>query len=125
MARPSARRPRAEREGRTATLRLRCTPGERAEIEAAAAAAGLGLSEYMRVTALHGSAPAKVDRATVAALAAHAGNLSRLGGLLKLWLSERRGDGAPAVAVDQVLAEIRTAVDRLADAATALVAGRR
>jgi len=43
-------------------------------------------------------------------LAGHAGELNRVGGLLKLWLSERRGDGAPAIAVDGVLADIKVAV---------------
>ncbi len=106
----TARRPRRPRVNRSSALTLRCTPEERAEIEARARVAGLPLSEFIRVSAQTVTISSRADHQTVVQLARHAGELNRLGGLLKLWLAERRGDGAPAVAVDQVLTDIKAAV---------------
>jgi hypothetical protein len=45
------------------------------------------------------------------------GDQGRLGGLLKLWLMERAGQGAPAVAVRRVLDRIGEMQAQLADIA--------
>ncbi len=45
--------------------------------------------------------------------------LGRLGGLLKLWLAERRGGRAPAAEVYKGLADIKAGIDPLAEKAAA------
>ena len=114
------RQPRRPKVNRSSALTLRCTPDERAEIEARALASGLPLSEFIRVSAQTVTIRARADLDAVAGLAKIAGDLGRLGGLLKLWLAERRGDGAPAVEVDKVLADIKGAIDLLAEKAAAI-----
>jgi hypothetical protein len=116
MGEPRLRQPRTLRENMSCLLKVRCTPTERAQVEARAKAAGLPLSEYVRVSALHATINSRVDYAAVTTLARNAGELNRLGDLLKLWLLERRGDGAPAIAVGGVLSDIKVAVERLTDA---------
>ena len=111
------RKERKAREGRTALLRGRLTPTERAEIEARAEAAGLPLSEFVRVSAQTVTIRARADLDAVHGLAKIAGDLGRFGGLLKLWLADRRGDGAPAIEVDKVLAEARAVIEVLAEKA--------
>lgn len=110
------RKPRVPREGRTVALHVRCTPSEREAIDARARSVSMPLSDYVRVAALHSEVRSKADKLAVLEMAKHAGELGRLGGLLKLWLSERRGDGAPAIAVDQVLADIGATLARLDEA---------
>lgn len=115
MNRPNARKPRQLPEHRTARLEVRLTPSERAEIAARARAAALPLSDYIRASALHASVRSVYDLDAVNTMAALNGNLGRVGGLLKLWLAERRGDGAAAVKVDDVLASLMEIKDQLAD----------
>lgn len=113
MKRPSARRPREAKEGRTVKVETRCTPSEREAIRARAASVEMRLSDYLRAAALHSEVRSKADKHAVRALAGYTGELGRLGGLLKLWLTERRGDGASAIEVDRVLAQISALIDRM------------
>lgn len=69
-------------------IKVYCLPDERACIEAKAEAAGLSLSTYLLTVgqgyAIHGV----MDYEKVRELAAINGDLGRLGGLLKLWLTD-------------------------------------
>lgn len=113
MRRPSVRKPRAEKEPRPTYLRFRCSLRERALVEARAASVEMRLSDYLRAAALHSEIRSKADKHAVRALAGFTGELGRLGGLLKLWLSERRGDGASAIKVDHVLDQISATITRM------------
>lgn len=113
MKRPSVRKPRAEKEARPAYLRFRCSLRERALVEARAASVEMRLSDYLRAAALHSEIRSKADKHAVRALAGFTGELGRLGGLLKLWLSERRGDGVSAIKVDHVLDQISATITRM------------
>jgi hypothetical protein len=77
--------------------------GERAEIEARAAAAGLSVSSYLRAAGLGHPVRSVLDHETVMALAKVNADQGRLGGLLKLWLSQRPGEGAAETDVRQLL----------------------
>ena len=48
------------------------------------------------------------DLKAVAELGRINGDLGRVAGLLKLWLAERRGQGAPATDVERMMGEFRT-----------------
>lgn len=92
---------------RNRPLKVYVTPEERQAVEGRAAEAGLSTSAYLLATGLNHRLTPAYDYQVVQQLAKVSGDLGRLGGLLKLWLAEKRGQGAPAMAVDQVLKETR------------------
>lgn len=69
-------------------LQVYCLPEERARIGASAKAAGLSVSEYLRRIGMGYQVTGKVDFDAVLVLARINGDLGRLGGLLKMWLSD-------------------------------------
>jgi len=79
------------------------TPDERAEIAARAEQAGLSLSAYMRAAGLNHPVPSVLDLKAVADLGRVNGDLGRVAGLLKLWLAEKRGQGARPVDVEALM----------------------
>ena len=82
------------------------TPEERAEIERLAASAGLPVSVYLRTLGLAYEPKSVLDAERVGDLLKACGDLGRLGGLLKLWLVDRPGEGAPETDVRQLLDQI-------------------
>ena len=64
-----------------------CLPEEKAELEAKASAADLSLSRYLRDVGLGYSIRGTLDSQAFLDLAHTRGDLGRLGGLLKMWLS--------------------------------------
>jgi hypothetical protein len=91
-------------EQKTAPMQVRLTPAERAELAAAAADAGLTVSDYIRRRALGRRITARVDLTVI-------NELRRLGGLVKhLTL----GSHIDAEAGREALAELREAVARIA-----------
>jgi hypothetical protein len=89
-------------------LQVVVDPDERAEIKRRATAAGLSVSAYLRAAALNRKISAVLDHAAVGDLVKGAGDQGRLGGLLKLWLVDRPGTGAPEI-------EVRRLLERLGD----------
>src|ERR1700744_860914 len=92
---------------------------ERAEIKRRAQAAGLSVSGYLRAVALNHKISSDLDHAAVGDLGRVAGEQGRLGCLLKLWLVDRPGKGAPEI-------EVRRLLERLGDlqATLAEIVGR-
>lgn len=91
-------------------LRVYVSAVERAQIQARAASANLSVSDYLRTAGLNHPIRSTMDHDAIRALAALHGDLGRVGGLLKLWLAERRNQGVPAVQVDaelNALAQLR------------------
>jgi hypothetical protein len=74
-------------------IRVYCLPDERAAIEANAAAAGMSVGAFLREVGQGYRVTGTVDAAHVRELARINGDLGRLGGLLKLWLSDPRKSG--------------------------------
>src|SRR6202012_1603176 len=79
---------------------------ERAEIKRRAQAAGLSVSGYLRATALNHRISSVLDHTAVGDLVKVAGDQGRLGGLLKLWLVDQPGKGAPEIEVRRLLARL-------------------
>jgi hypothetical protein len=104
---------------RQRTLRVVVSATERARIEQRAKIAGLSVSAYLRAAGLNQPIRSVLDHDAVRELAKVNGDQGRLGGLLKLWLMQRGGEGAPAV-------EIRRVLDRITEIQTQLanIAGR-
>ena len=98
-----------ETRDRQRPLKVFVTDDERAYILESAAIAGLSVSMYLRVAGMHGRPNSVLDLQAVRDLQKVNADLGRLGGLLKLWLSERTGQGAPAVDVRGILRQVEAA----------------
>ena len=80
---------------------------EREEIQARARGCGLSVSAYLRALGLGHEPRSVYDLTTVDTLAQVNGDLGRFGGLLKLWLGERPGQGARVADVESLLRHTR------------------
>jgi hypothetical protein len=69
-------------------IKVYCLTDERAEIEAMARQTGNSTSSYLRLVGQGYCAPSILDYERVQELARINGDLGRLGGLLKLWLTD-------------------------------------
>lgn len=87
-------------------LRIYVSDVERGQIEAAAKTAGLSVSSYLRALGVGHEPASALDHEAISSLIQIAGNQGRLGGLLKLWLSERPGEGASEVDVAGLLDDL-------------------
>ena len=69
-------------------IKVYCLPGERDQIKAQALATGLSLSTYLLRVGMGYQVRGILDNKRVEELARINGDLGRLGGLLKLWLTD-------------------------------------
>ena len=76
-----------EKERRDKKLRVPVLPIEDAEIRSKATDAGLTVAEYLRNLGLGYQVPSVIDNRKVDALLKINADLGRLGGLIKLWLT--------------------------------------
>ncbi len=77
--------------------------------------AGLSVSAYLRAVGLGKAIRPAFDHAAVLTLAKVNGDQGRLGGLLKLWLVDRPGRGAPESEVRRLLDRIGALQAQLAE----------
>lgn len=70
---------------------------------------GLSVSAYLRQIGLGATPRPLLDQQLILALIKISGDQGRLGGLLKLWLSDRPGAGASAFDVRKLLRQIEEA----------------
>lgn len=100
-------------------IKVWCLPQERAAIEANARAAGMSLSMFMRNVGMGYHVRGVIDQDMVLRLAKINGDQGRLGGLLKLWLTndEKLGREDP----DQMRRVIHGVLSRLADTQIAML----
>lgn len=89
------------------------TPEEEAAIADLAAQTGLSNSGYLRAVGLNQPVRSVLDLKAVADLGHVNGDLGRVAGLLKLWLAEKRGQGARPVEVQGIMNEFRALQARL------------
>jgi len=106
-----------ERQARNRLLPMKVfvTDRERERIEERAKAAGLSVSAYLRTAGLGHPIRSVLDYDAVRDLAKVNGDQGRLGGLLKLWLVDRPGRGAPEIEVRRLLERIGDLQGQLAD----------
>ena len=103
-------------------LRVPVLPDEEAEIKRLAASVGLPVAAYLRNVGLGYQVPGILDNKRVEELARINGDLGRLGGLLKLWLTDdvrtaRFGEAS----VRALLGRIETTQDQMAGVMRAIV----
>ncbi|WP_321902411.1 conjugal transfer transcriptional regulator TraJ [Burkholderia cenocepacia] len=103
----------ATRKG-TTPIKVYCLPDERAEIETLAAASGNSASTYLRLVGLGYRVEAIVDAEQVRELVRVNGDLGRLGGLLKLWLTnDARVAGFTPATIYALLSRIEATRDEM------------
>ena len=97
-------KPKSERRRREAQIKIRVTAEELAAIESNAAGCGLTTPELLRRLGQGYVPRSKLDQRHIRELCSVAGDLGRLGGLLKLWLIEKRAGHLPrdSVAITEV-----------------------
>lgn len=91
---------------RNRTLRVVVNSAERAQIETNAAAASMTVSAFLRAVGTGYEPKSTLDDQAVLKLINVAGDQGRLGGLLKLWLRDRPGEGASEHDVSQLLNDL-------------------
>ena len=111
-------KPNATREG-VAPIKVWCLPDERQAIAAGAAAAGLSLSAYLRKIGMGYEIRSVLDQERIIQLAKINADQGRLGGLLKLWLTndEKFAGRNP----DHTRAMIYRVLERILDTQAALL----
>ncbi|MBR8087034.1 conjugal transfer transcriptional regulator TraJ [Burkholderia vietnamiensis] len=105
-------------------IKVYCLPDERAAVQAKADAAGLSLSAYLLRVGMGYEIQGILDHRRVHDLAKVNGDLGRLGGLLKLWLTNdaRVAEFTPAT-IRALLAKIEATQDELRAVMTQVVRG--
>ncbi|OQW47567.1 MAG: hypothetical protein A4C66_06235 [Nitrospira sp. HN-bin3] len=99
-------------------IKVYCFPDERETIEQQARSTGLSKSSYLLRVGMGYPIRSIVDHHQVEELIKINGDLGRLGGLLKLWLS----NGKPAPGIDaRTIRETLTKIDRTQDEMVALM----
>jgi hypothetical protein len=116
-SRPAARR-------KLPPIKVWVNEDERAEIADRAAQAGMSMSAYLLAAGMNHPIRSVLDLKAVADLAKVNGDLGRVAGLLKLWLAERRGQGAHPVDVEAVMTEFRTLQTKLTSIMSRAVRGK-
>ncbi|OQP74975.1 CopG family transcriptional regulator [Xanthomonas citri] len=101
------------------------TEDERAKMVERAAQAGMSQSAFLRAVGLNEPIRSVVDLQAVAGLAKVTGDLGRVAGLLKLWLAEKRGQGARPIDVESVMIEFRELQAQIREKMSAIVFARK
>lgn len=89
-------------------IKVYVSASERAEIEHRASAVKLAPSTFMRSLALGFEPTSAFDKVAIKTLIKLHADQGRLGGLLKLWLTEKQGEGMNARNVRSVLQQIES-----------------
>jgi hypothetical protein len=111
---------RAGPQRRTQAIAVWVRPAERAKIQRLAASSGLSMSVYLKTLGLAYEPKSVLDAERVGDLLKACGNLGRLGGLLKLWLVEKPGQGAAEEEVRHLLEQIQEAREAIVDKVAAI-----
>ncbi|HHL3407133.1 TPA: CopG family transcriptional regulator [Klebsiella pneumoniae] len=101
------------------------TDEEKEAITERAEQAGMSRSGYLRALGLNSPVRSVVDLQAVADLGKVNGDLGRVAGLLKLWLAEKRGQGAKPIDVERVMIEFRELQAQIREKMSAIVFARK
>jgi hypothetical protein len=109
----------------TAPVKVYCLPEERAQLLANARAAGKSASTYLLNVGLGYPVPGLLDQRRVEELLRVNGDLGRLGGLLKLWLTnDERTAAFGESTIRALLAKIEATQEELLDVVRAVLSPR-
>lgn len=113
-----------EKRDKNRAIKVLVTSRERGEIEQRARDASMTLSAYLRALGLGYQPRSTLDRRAIADLVKLHADQGRLGGLLKLWLVEKAGQGAPTLDVRRLLRQIEDLQAQLKAVVLGLRGGR-
>lgn len=114
-------RPRRE----VSPIKVFVTDDEKAELSRRAASCGLSNAAFMRAAGLNHPVKARADLEAIRELVKLNADLGRVAGLLKLWLAERRGEGAKPIEVERLMIEFRELQQGIRERMGAIVFARR
>ncbi|WP_396593803.1 plasmid mobilization protein [Brevundimonas sp. R86498] len=109
-----------EPRSRNRPLKVYVTETERTALTEAARSAGLSVSDFLRRVGLGVQVRSILDQDHVHEVMRARADLGRVGGLLKMWLAERPGVGAPPRSVRALLDRIEAAQDEVRQKVRAL-----
>ena len=104
---------------RTGLLQFRVSEEELSTIVGRAATCGISCAEYLRRVGMGYSPAIRLDQAAKVELCKVAGDVGRLGGLLKLWMTHKRSaptndqDSIDIKSIDSLWSELRKCVGLL------------
>jgi len=101
------------------------TDEERAAITEKAEETGMSRSGYLRALGLNTPIRSVVDLTAVADLAKVNGDLGRVAGLLKLWLSDKRGQSVKRSDVEGMMIEFRELQGQIRERMSTIVFARK
>ncbi|HCF1883747.1 CopG family transcriptional regulator [Serratia marcescens] len=101
------------------------TDEEKTAITELADQTGLSRSAYLRAVGLNRPVGARADLEAVRELVKLNGDLGRVAGLLKLWLVEKRGQGARPIDIESVMIEFRELQAQIREKMSAIVFARK
>ncbi|EMX0702575.1 TPA: CopG family transcriptional regulator [Klebsiella pneumoniae] len=101
------------------------TDEEKAAITELADQTGLSRSAYLRAVGLNRPVGARADLEAVRELVRLNGDLGRVAGLLKLWLAEKRGQGAKPKDVERMMIDFRELQAGIREQMSAIVFTRK
>ena len=107
--------PAPERRERARPLRVFVSPSEREQIEANAALANMSVSSYLRATGLNTPLRSTLDYDSALKMLSVAGDLGKFAGVVKLWLSQRRGEGVTVADLNLAMREARDVQRQILD----------
>jgi hypothetical protein len=102
-----------EPRARNRPLKVYVTETERRALIEAARSAGLSVSDFLRRVGLGVQVRSLLDQDHVREVMRARADLGRVGGLLKMWLAERPGDGAPPRSVRALLDRVEMAQEEV------------
>lgn len=106
-------------------IKVFVTDDEKAELSNRAASCGLSNAAFMRAAGLNHPVKARADLEAVRELVKINADLGRVAGLLKLWLAERRGEGAKPIEVERLMTEFRELQTGIREKMSAIVFARK
>ncbi|ENL4397552.1 CopG family transcriptional regulator [Klebsiella pneumoniae] len=101
------------------------TDEEKTAITKLADQTGLSRSAYLRAVGLNRPVGARADLEAVRELVKLNGDLGRVAGLLKLWLAEKRGQGARPIDIESVMIEFWELQAQIREKMSAIVFARK
>lgn len=95
---------------------MRCTPAEYEQIKYSAKVTAHSVSSFCRVLALGYRPKPRIDVEHLRDVIRARGDLGRVGGLLKLWLTDKEGQACPSREVRRILLNIEKASEEVKSA---------
>ncbi|HCE6625614.1 TPA: CopG family transcriptional regulator [Pseudomonas aeruginosa] len=106
-------------------IKVWVTDDEKAELTRRADSSGLSCAAFLRAVGLNQPIGSRADLEAVRELVKLNGDFGRVAGLLKLWLVEKRGQGAKPIDVERMMIDFRELQAGIREKMSAIVFTRK